>query len=133
MEEHAEGKIGVQEYSKLVGDKYTLRILAATFAWEKNPQQLSIECDIPIAACYRRVNMLEKIGLLKCVGSALTQRGKRVRLYLSCVRKIHTYFENCKMRVKLDMNDLGGECIDTSWDVLSSKTQTYQPLVTSVR
>jgi hypothetical protein len=115
-----EEKIDLKRYSEIVGDKYTLKILAATFITEKSSHQLSIECDIPIAACYRRVNMLEKIGLLKCVGRPVTQRGKRVKVYQSCVRDLSINFEGWKMRVKVDLKSVG-KPVESAWNVIDGK------------
>lgn len=110
----------LRKYSELIGDEYTLKILAATFIRPKGTQELSLKYDIPIAACYRRVRTLEKLGLLKCVDRILTQRGKWVRRYKSCVRNISVFFERGKLKVHLDLTTCS-ESLNGLWDVLSAE------------
>jgi hypothetical protein len=102
------------EASRLITDEYAARILVATFKKPKSAIDLSREYGIPIAACYRRIHMLEKAGLIKCVERALTQRGKRISLYLSQLRNAYIFFENGKLRVRFQLasgvtKDFGGD------------------------
>lgn len=109
----------IKKYPEIVGDEYTLKILADTYIVPKSVQEISVKHSIPIAACYRRVQLLEKIGLLKCVDRKLTIKGKRVKVYQSCVRNISLRFENGKLHIKLDMTT--SPSVDSSWDVLKAE------------
>ncbi len=71
------------EASRLVTDEYSAKILVATFKKAKSAIDLSREYGIPIAACYRRIHALERAGLIRCTERALTQKGKRISLYMS--------------------------------------------------
>jgi hypothetical protein len=65
----------------LISNKQVSKILVSTFKVPKSVQTLSRVNDIPIAACYRKVRLLEKLGFLGCVESRLNQNGKRVKYY----------------------------------------------------
>jgi len=102
------------EASRLVTDEYSAKILVATFKKPRSAIDLSREYGIPIAACYRRIHVLEKAGLIRCVERALTQKGKRISLYLSQLRNAYIFFENGKLRVRFQLNnglvrDFGGD------------------------
>ena len=86
--------------SQLLADRYSLKILAATYNKPRSTQELSLILDIPIASSYRRVKELEKEGLLKCVGKPLTREGKRFKIYQSQVNNITLVFEKGKLRAR---------------------------------
>lgn len=111
----------IKKYPEVFGDEYTLKILADTFLVPKNVQEISIKHDIPIAACYRRVQLLERIGLLRCVDRKLTIKGKRVKVYQSNVRNVSLRFENGKIRIQLELTTRPE--INSSWDVLKPEIE----------
>ncbi len=110
--------INVVDLPTLFGNPYVLKILSATLIRPKTVQELSIKYDIPIAACYRRVRLLEQKKLLKYVDKVLTTHGKWVKRYLSTVRNITLTFEKGKIHVKADISALS---YDSSWDILYPK------------
>jgi hypothetical protein len=95
-------------------DTYAAKILVACSRKPKHALELSAKLNIPIAACYRRIHVLEKAGLLKPVERALTQQGKRIVLYLSMLKNAYIFFEGGKLRVRFQMvtgqtQDFGGD------------------------
>ncbi|HDP97505.1 MAG TPA: ArsR family transcriptional regulator [Euryarchaeota archaeon] len=102
------------EACRLIMDTYAAKILVACARKPKHALELSKRLDIPIAACYRRIHVLEKAGLLKAVDRALTQQGKRIMLYQSMLKNAYIFFEGGKLRVRFQMisgqiEDFGGE------------------------
>ena len=102
------------EASKLISDKYSLRILVGIQRKPKSVQQLSEMFGIPIAACYRKVRYLERAGLIYRTERVLTQKGKRMSLYMSQLKNAYVFFENGKFRVRFMLSngtthDFGGE------------------------
>jgi predicted transcriptional regulator len=102
------------EASRIVTDEYSAKILVATFKRPRSAIELSREYGIPIAACYRRIHALENAGLVRCVERALTQKGKRISLYLSQLRNAYIFFENGRLRVRFQLSnglirDFGGD------------------------
>ncbi len=63
-----------------LGGKYSAEILNATRT-PTSVQELSEEIDVPIATCYRRIEALEEIGLLRCEGRQLSEEGRRTNVY----------------------------------------------------
>ena len=99
---------------RLIMDTYAAKILVACARKPKHALELSKHLDIPIAACYRRIHVLERAGLLKPVNRALTQQGKRIVLYQSMLKNAYIFFEGGKLRVRFQMvtgqiQDFGGE------------------------
>ncbi len=71
----------------------------------KSAFDLSESLGIPIAACYRKIRLLEKSGLIFCAERRLTQAGKRISMFQSKVRNAHIVFERGKIKAKLEMID----------------------------
>lgn len=99
---------------RLIMDAYAAKILVACSRRPKHALELSRRLDIPIAACYRRIHVLERAGLLRPVDRALTQQGKRIALYQSQLKNAYIFFEGGKLRVRFQMvtgqvEDFGGE------------------------
>src|SRR2546430_4845413 len=69
------------EASQLLTDEYSAKILLATYKRKISAQEISQRYGIPIAACYRKIRILEEVGLIQCVERILTQKGKRKNLY----------------------------------------------------
>ncbi len=102
------------EASRLVTDEYSAKILVATFKKPRSAIELSREYGIPIAACYRRIHALERAGLIRCTERALTQKGKRISLYMSQLKNAYIFFENGRLRVRFQLatgitKDFGGD------------------------
>jgi predicted transcriptional regulator len=109
------------EASRLITDEYSAKILVATYKKPRSAIELSREYAIPIAACYRRIHALERAELLTCVERALTQKGKRISLYMSQLKNAYIFFENGKLRVRFHLasgvtQDFGGD-----WQAVASK------------
>ncbi len=90
-------------YSQLLTDEYAARILTAIMRVPRSAQELSASYGIPIAACYRRIKMLEKYGLIECRERKLSQQGKRINYYISSVKNAYIFFEGGKLTVRLDL------------------------------
>lgn len=78
----------------------------------------SLRFDIPIAVCYRRVNILEKAGLLKGTSTLLTQEGKRVVTYKSNLLSPTILYDRDEMKVHLELTSQSDRGKSGSWDVL---------------
>ncbi|HEX9339574.1 MAG TPA: winged helix-turn-helix domain-containing protein [Thermoplasmata archaeon] len=102
------------EASQLLTDEYSAKILLATYKRRISAQEISQRYGIPIAACYRKIRILEEVGLIQCVERILTQKGKRKNLYTSCLRNAYIFFENGKLRARFQLatgqvKDFGGD------------------------
>lgn len=98
---------------RVLGDQYSITIIAATQKQEKTAIELSQRFGIPIAVAYRRVQELVQAGLLEAAGQALTKEAKRIWMYRAKISKAQADFDGSALRVAffaLDgtKNDFGG-------------------------
>jgi predicted ArsR family transcriptional regulator len=63
-----------------LGNKYSAEILCAAQT-PTSAQEISDQLDVPIATCYRRIEELEDVGLLRCEGRQLSDEGRRTNVY----------------------------------------------------
>ncbi|MCX6651905.1 MAG: helix-turn-helix domain-containing protein [Methanomassiliicoccales archaeon] len=106
------------ETSRLLTEEYTAKILLATMGKPKSAFDLSEKLNIPIAACYRKIRVLEDAGLLICDERKLTRAGKRMSVYRSRVLNAQIIFEKNKVKARLQMID--GTVEDYNYDVESN-------------
>lgn len=93
------------ETSRLLTEEYSAKILLATMGKAKSAFELSEKLGIPIAACYRKINLLEGAGLIYCDERKLTRAGKRINLYKARVKNAQITFEKNKIKAKIEMID----------------------------
>ena len=105
----------VSEASKIIADEYAAKILSATQTIPKSAIRLSHDLGIPIAACYRRIRMLERANLIHCEQKVLTQKGKRMGVYISNLKNAFIFLENGKMKVRFEMKS--GHVMDFEGDL----------------
>jgi predicted transcriptional regulator len=103
------------ETSRILTEEYSAKILLATMGKPKTAFELSEKLGVPIAACYRKIRILEDSGLITCVERRLTQAGKRISLYKSNMKNAQIVFERNKVRAIVEMVD--GTTQDTFFDV----------------
>ena len=90
---------------KALSDQYILRIIAYSAYTPRSIPEMSQNLRIPIASCYRKVKLLEQLGLIEKVGSKLTIEGKRVALYRSKVSRLSMEMHGSKMVIKIKIDD----------------------------
>ena len=103
------------ETSQLITEEYSAKIILATMGKPKTAFELSEKLGIPIAACYRKIKLLEEAGMINCVERRLTQAGKRISLYKSKVKNAQIIVERNKLRARIEMVD--GSLTDISYDM----------------
>lgn len=92
----------MREVSQLLADDYSQKILVNTYSAPMSAQRLSKACQIPIAACYRRIHELEQAGLLVVDREKEVYKGRKVRLYKCKLRSATIKFTNGRFAVKYD-------------------------------
>jgi predicted ArsR family transcriptional regulator len=101
-----------KEVSRLLADDYSQKILTSTYASPMSAQRLSRICQIPIAACYRRIHELEQAGLLGVDREKEVYKGRKVRLYKCRLRSATIKFLNGKFAVRYDTEPDNGTDVD---------------------
>jgi len=92
----------MREVSQLLADDYSQKILVNTYSVPMSAQRLSKACQIPIAACYRRIHELEQAGLLTVDREKEVYKGRKVRLYKCKLRSATIKFTNGRFAVRYD-------------------------------
>lgn len=92
------------DLSSLIMDPYAARILLGTHDQAASAIELSRRFDIPIAACYRRIRLLQQHGLLVCENELPARNGKSLQLYRSTVRRLRIAFQDGRLRAHLESN-----------------------------
>ena len=82
---------------------------------DRSAFELSEKIGISIAACFRRIKILEDSGLIFCTERRLTLEGKRVSLFRSNIRKAQMVFERKNARAQIEMFD--GSTQEVSYDI----------------
>lgn len=104
--------------SQLITDEYASKILVATYRRPKSALELSYKLGIPIAACYRRIHALEDAGFIRCTDKVLTQKGKRMGVYLSNLKNAQILFENGSIKIRFEMKEGKTSTLDGEWDFI---------------
>lgn len=86
---------------KLINE-YNIQILSATTFQAKSAKDLSHILGIPLASCYRKISELENAGFLKVESQEYSGK-KRYNTYKSQVGSINIFFENGKLRMRIQL------------------------------
>ena len=117
------------EASRIITDEYAARILVAIYRRPKSAIELSHNLGIPIAACYRRIRMLENNNLIHCVEKVLTQKGKRMSVYISNLKNAYIFFENGSLRVRFEMKSGKTENYGGEVDLFKAIPAVYSAII----
>lgn len=99
---NSEHRCKEKDVSKLLADDYSQKILVTTYATPMSAQKLSKVCQIPIAACYRRIHELEQAGLIAVDREKEVYKGRKVRLYRCRLRSATIKFVNGRFAIRYD-------------------------------
>lgn len=98
-------EISKSEAVSLLCDDYVSKILVCTNVKARSTKEISEMEDIPLAVCYRRINKLVDLGLLKKAERVLTNDGKRVWLYESNLKKAAIVYEDANIKAYFKLKD----------------------------
>ncbi len=99
--------IGVEATAMLsvLGDEHSRRILIATHLKPRTAQEIAGNQGIPIAACYRRIKLLEDMAFIQKDEQILTQRGKRRWTYISNIHRIDLFYSDGRMSARCELRN----------------------------
>ncbi len=93
------------ELSQTVLDPYSARILLGTCRGAVSALDLSHRFGIPIAACYRRIRQLERIGLVYCERALPSRNGKGLQLFRSRLKSVRVILEEGQLKAVIILED----------------------------
>lgn len=88
---------------RTVLDPYSMRILLATNEREYSALDLSRSLGLPIVACYRRIRVLEDLGVLGASRSVMSTAGHPVRLFRSHLRSARITFDEGRLVATIEL------------------------------
>jgi len=97
-----------KDVSRLLADDYSQKILVGTYTSPMSAQRLSRTCQIPIAACYRRIHELESAGLIGIDREKEVYKGRKVRLYRCRLRSATIKFFNGRFVLRYETEPENG-------------------------
>ncbi len=89
------------QVSQTVMEPYSARILLGTWEQAVSALDLSRRFGIPIAACYRRIRELERMGLVYCEKALPSRNGKGLQLFRSRVRSVRVTLEEGRLKASI--------------------------------
>ena len=108
----------VLDLVKLLSDRNIIKILSLTFKHSRSAHELSEQLGIPVAVCYKKINKLSHMGLIKCVEKKPSGKGRCVNLFRSQVKSAYIFFDKGSLRVRMELTQVNDNIYDKSWDVL---------------
>ena len=96
----ARGDRTIRRLRRVPGDEAGI-ILLATASKPMTPRQLSEMLDIPIVQTYRKIRLLESLGLLNRAGTLYRENGKSVTLYSSQMKDAKLFYSKNKLQLAL--------------------------------
>ncbi|MFP4633171.1 MAG: helix-turn-helix domain-containing protein [Halobacteriota archaeon] len=100
---------------EVLGDSYSLSILSALARSAMNVREMSESLDVPIATAYRRVEDLERVGLIEEDGERPNDDGRNVSVYRSRVDEIQVSFADGVPHVEMETRSEATRSIDRAW------------------
>ncbi len=93
------------EVSQSILEPYSARILLGTCGSALSVVDLSQRFGIPIAACYRRIRQLERMGLVACERVLPSRNGKGLQLFRSRVKSVRVRLEDGRLTASVILED----------------------------
>jgi predicted transcriptional regulator len=100
-------QVGVEAIDMLnvLGDEHSRKILIATHMKPRTAMEIAEVNGIPIAACYRRIKLLEDMAFIQKDEQILTQKGKRRWTYISNIHKMELFYSEGKIAARCELRN----------------------------
>jgi len=95
------------QVSQTIMDEYSARILLGTSSGPVSAIDLSRRFGIPIAACYRRIKDLERLGLMFCERELPSRNGKGLQLFRSRLKSVRISLEDGQLSARVELGSPG--------------------------
>jgi len=89
---------------KIVLDEHSSRILDLTNSRSMNAAEISEFIGIPMAACYRRIRSLKRVGMLREDTKTVSPGGKSVVTYRSALDRAKVVLHDGRLKVFMDVD-----------------------------
>ncbi len=99
--------------SQTVMDEYAARILLGTTGRPASARDLSFRYGIPIAACYRRLRLLQNLGLVYCAQEMPSRNGKGLQMFRSRLKMLRVVLVEGRLRAYVELDPAAPESAET--------------------
>jgi hypothetical protein len=96
-ENHGSGIINATE---LLMDIDMEKILLGTYQKSKCAQELSEMYGIPIATCFKKINVLKKKGMLNVTETVRSAEGKKMEFYTANLDNAYVFYDSGRVKVR---------------------------------
>lgn len=95
----------------LLANKNSRAILSLTSIKEISAIQLSLELDIPLATVYRKLKLLESVGVIRHVKTIINLQGNEEKFYRCAITEVTLHVNDGKLSLVLKKEDLTNSII----------------------
>lgn len=94
--------MNILDITRLLMDDLTEKILVKTSKGAKSAAQISNESGLPLETCYKKMKLLEEMGLVKRVAMCARSASRKTAFFISELKEVHIYYIKGKINVKLE-------------------------------
>ena len=91
------------EVPTVLVDEDSGRILLAALSRPRTALQIARSSGTPVAEAFRRIRMLERMGLLRAEMHVRDRQGREVPVYRSTLRDGYMFVDNGRLRVRFQL------------------------------
>ncbi|RLF49662.1 MAG: hypothetical protein DRN20_01525 [Thermoplasmata archaeon] len=107
--------------TKIIGDEEAERIIAALRTRPLPDREVPRVCGIPVARAYKKMRMLEKLGILICVREAKDKFGRTVKFYKANVEDAYVCVDGGRTRIRLAVALDISDHLRNKWNSLNAR------------
>ncbi len=94
--------MNMEEIKDVLADEDVQKILKAAYRVPKNPVEISETYGIPIAKTYRKIKVLEDVGLLKKAYVKKDWKGKRSVYYKTSWDDVYVTYNGGSLKIRFE-------------------------------
>jgi hypothetical protein len=94
-----------QGVAAALSDSSSRGIIMCTIETARSIEEIASENRIPLSTCYRRIEDLQKQGILVCERIIVTNSGKRLARYRATIRSAQITFDSMGLSINLILNE----------------------------
>ncbi len=105
---------------EILANKYSRTILSLTSMKECSAGQLSEELGIPLPTVYKKLRLMESLGLIRHVKTIINLFGNEEKYFRCAIREANVYLKNGVFTVDIKKEDSSDKIIRL-WDRLAHR------------
>ncbi len=86
--------------TKLLNDLDVERILIGIYGKARSASELIELYGIPVATCYRKIELLKDLGLISITETVFSPSGKKIEYYTANLDNAYVFYDSGKLKVR---------------------------------